>query len=180
MRSFPYYQFCFGICAYVLMGTRARVHTEVRAQPRVLSLRNHLPCVWRHETLSLAGIWRALIQLDGRPVNPKDLPGLPSTALTTEPTPPPAPLVHVLSIGRSTVLPRCFLRVGFWWKRRSSRLTCQKRIAGIHIRGFLWGSLLLRFLGQFSKRKQFRDLLLFSVAVRLAGSRHGFHCSFPV
>lgn len=73
--------------------TRARAHTEVRAQPWVLSLRNHLPCVWRHETLSLAGTWRALIQLDGNWL------GLPSTGLTTEPTPSPAPLVQVLSIG---------------------------------------------------------------------------------
>lgn len=114
------------ICAYG--HTCAGAYRSSRAQPRVLSLRNHLPCVWRHETLSLAGTWRALILLDGRPVNPKDLPGLPGTALTTEPTPPPAPLVLVLSIGRNTVLPRCFLRVGFWWKRRSSRLTCQKRL----------------------------------------------------
>lgn len=148
MRSFPYYRFCFGIGVYVLVCSCACAHPEVRAQPRRLSLRNHIPCVWRHETLSLAGIWSALIQLDGRPVNPQDLPGLASPVLHLQlnPPQPPPPSVHVLSIG-STVLPRCFLGVGFWWKRRCCRLTCQKWVAGIPIRGFLWCRLLMRFLG---------------------------------
>lgn len=132
----------------MLVCSCAPTRPEVRAQPRVLSLRNHMPCVWRHETLSLAGIWRALIQLDDRPVNPKDLPVSASPALHLQLNPLHSHRsVHVLSTGRSTVLPRCFLRVGFWWKRRCCRLTCQKWVAGIPIRGVLWCRHLMRFWG---------------------------------